>query len=212
MMLWEHMLNSLTDAYNKDHNSNNAKLMRIIARQFEDLQKTILKIELWRAIDEAQGTTLDLIGANVRQPRGKANDEVYRILIKSKIARNLSQGDINNIIHVLATSLNCEYGDIKITELYSSGGEPAAIAINKVPIHSLNAVGMTPHQFGQIVKRTAPAGIRVAVVELTGTFEFSSIPNQVETDANKGFSDINQQTGGYLGAAFSPAIDEDLPI
>lgn len=214
MITTQDILRRLTDVYKKDPNSNIGKLICILAGQLTALEDTQSRIRTWRDIDQAKGTTLSRIGENVVQPRGVATDEVYRILIKSKIARNLSKGDINTIISVLATALNVPYSDIKIEELYSdpTSAEPAAIKVIQLPIDRLNEIGMDPVQFARIVQRTVAAGVRVGVIELTGTFSFSSQLAVSETDANAGLSDDAQTTGGFFGAVYSPGQEQDLPI
>lgn len=208
------LLSRLTDVYRKDTQSNIGKLMAIFAHELERLQATQQRVKAWRDIDLAEGTTLDRIGANVVQSRGVATDEIYRILIKSKIARNLSQGDINTIIRVLSTALNVRPSEIKIAEKYNDPNdpEPAAISIIQLPLARINAVGMSAYQFARIVQRTVAAGVRVGIIELTGTFAFSSLPNEIEVDDKAGFSDDNGSIGGYLGAMYDPADDVDLPI
>lgn len=255
------MLDRLTDNYAKDPDSRIGKLMRIFSEQLKELGETFQRIEAWRAIDEAEGATLDRIGRVVLQPRGAAKDEVYRILLKSKIARNLSTADINTIISVLAVALDVEPSEIKIEEMYNDPfePEPAAIKLIQLPIKTINEAGMDPHQMALIVQRTVAAGVRVGIIELTGTFQFSSqepviIPAfddddviddemmlndeytfdesdntadflsymfeidyelngyvEPEIDPDAGFSDDEQETGGYFGYTFSPETG-DLPI
>lgn len=211
-MIAKDLLRRLTDVYTKDPNSNIGKLMAIFADQLTDLEATLDRTRKWRDINLAQGKTLDRIGENVVQPRGVATDEVYRILIKSKIARNLSKGDNNTIISVLATALDVLFSEITIEEMYNDTDEPepAAIKVIQLPIARLNEVGMDPVQFARIVQRTVAAGVRVGVIELTGTFEFGSIDGVADPD--KGFSDIDQLIGGTLGAVYSPESSQDLPI
>ncbi|KEQ22885.1 hypothetical protein [Paenibacillus tyrfis] len=208
------ILKRLTDVFTKDPNSNIGKLISIMADQFRALEESQNRTREWRNIDLAEGTTLDHVGQNVVQPRGAARDEVYRILIKSKIARNLSTGDINTIIRVLSTALNTKPSEIEIRELYSDpiSPEPAAISVIKLPLKAINESGMSPLTFARIVQRTVAAGVRVGVIELSGTFSFSSVPDQSEMDNNAGFGNIEGTIGGYLGAAYSPDKDDDLPI
>jgi hypothetical protein len=212
MITVQDMLRRLTDVFRKDPDSNIGKLMSIMAEQLQKLEQTVQRVEEWRDIEMAQGTTLDRIGENVAQHRGAATDEIYRILIKSKIARNLSKGDINTIISVLSTALNTDPSEIKIEELYSDpvAPEPAAISLIQLPIERINAVGMDPVQFAQIVQRTVAAGVRVGVIELTGTFEFGSVGDP--PDPTAGFADVDQTTGGTIGAVYSPGLVPDLPI
>jgi hypothetical protein len=212
MITGQDLINRLTDYFAKDPNSNIGKLMGIFAEQFAELEETQERMRDWRSIDSAEGVTLDRIGTNVVQPRGPANDEVYRILIKSKIARNLSTGDINTIIRVLSVALDADPSAITIHETYNDliDPEPAGISIIQVPLDQINLAGMSPSQFARIVQRTVAAGVRVGVIELTGTFEIGSIVDDFDVD--KGFSDVDGIDGGLLGYALVPEDDPDLPI
>ncbi|SFJ44501.1 hypothetical protein SAMN02799624_04549 [Paenibacillus sp. UNC496MF] len=207
------MLQKLADYFAKHPESNIGKLMGIIADQLAKLEATQNRIRDWRDINQAQGTTLERIGENVAQPRGVASDDIYRVLIKSKIARNFSKGDINTIISVLAIALNADPSEIQIRELYQDpvSPEPAAISIVQLPIDKINAVGMSPLQFSRIVQRTVAAGVQVSKIEFTGTFAFASAGTS-ESDPAAGFSDLAGTTGGTLSAVYVPAEDNDLPI
>ncbi|TMV49352.1 hypothetical protein FE783_12615 [Paenibacillus mesophilus] len=206
------IISKLTDVFTKNPESNVGKLCQIMSGQIAKLQTTNERIRLWRDVDQAEGTTLDLTGDNVGQARGAATDEVYRIMIKSKVARNLSTADINTIIRVLSLALGCEYSEIKIEEMYADpiAPEPAGIKLIELPLATLNAAGMSPQQFAQIIKRTVAGGVRVGVIELTGTFEFGNIGDP--PDNNAGFADLGQTFGGTLGAAYSPGSSPELPI
>jgi len=207
------MLNKLTDHYTKSPQSNIGKLLSIVNGQLDDLDQTLETMQLWRDIDLARGTTLDHIGQNVVQPRGAASDEVYRVLIKSKIARNLSRGDINTLIRVIAISVNAEFSEIEIHEKHAdpSDPEPAAISLLRLPFSRISASEIDVRQFTRIMQKTIPAGVRVDAVELQGTFSFAS-GDEVEMDTSAGFADPDQTTGGTLGAVFTPAEEIDLPI
>jgi hypothetical protein len=214
MSFFEDMLNRLTDRYRKDPDSNIGKIIKIITDEFDLIKETFERIEEWEDIEKAEGAVLDDIGKDIGQPRGAATDEIYRILLRSKMARNLSDGTIDTIIRVLAIALNTDPKEIRIQELCEDpvNPEPAAIKIIQIPLRRLNEVGMSPKQFVQIVKKTVAAGVRVASIELTGTFSFSSHPTQSEYSDTEGFADINQTSGGYLGALFVDSNDTDLPI
>lgn len=212
MITSKEILSRLTDVFNKNPESNIGKLCSIMAEQLRKVQQTNDRVREWREIDRSQGRTLDMIGSNIGQPRGAATDEVYRIMIKSKVARNLSTADINTIIRVLAIALDADYSEIKIEEMYDdqNSPEPSAIKVIQVPLASLNAAGMTVSQFGRIVKRTVAAGVRVQSVAVEGTFEYGPLPMQ--NDMTIGFSDIDSESGGTLGAVYDPGADVDLPI
>ncbi|TKI65551.1 DUF2612 domain-containing protein [Lysinibacillus mangiferihumi] len=207
------IVKKFADYFDKTPDSNISKLMSIFAAEAQEVKDTNDRIRQWRNIDDAEGVGLDLIGQNVNQPRGVANDEVYRILLKSKIARNLSDGTIDTIIQVLAIALSVEPKMIKIKEKWNDPlePEPAAIKVIELPLTKLNEAGLDPTNFVRIVQRTVAAGVKVGVIELTGTFEFGDITNSI--DNNKGLGDINNEViGGYYGAVYTPSQDNELPI
>ncbi|GBF73043.1 hypothetical protein PA598K_01328 [Paenibacillus sp. 598K] len=207
------MLRRFSDAYNKSPTSNLGKLIGILHGQLAQLDETLERVREWRDIDAAQGTTLDRIGTNIVQPRGAATDEVYRVLLKSKIARNLSKTDVNTIIRVLAIALDCDYSDIRIVEKFADPLEPEPAAINliRVPVRRLNEVGMSPIQFARIIQKTVAAGVRVAQIELAGTFALSSQYDVLESGPH-GLADPAMTTGGELGTIYEPGDDYPLPI
>lgn len=210
----KNIVSRFSDYFNKQPTTSNiSKLLKIFSNELETLNTTITRVGEWRDIDNAEGVALDDIGTNITQPRGVATDEVYRILLKSKIARNLSDGSINTIIRVLAIALSCDYSEIKITEKWDDELEPeeAAIKVIELPLNRLNSTGLDPINFGRIVQRTVAGGVKVDVIELTGTFEFGDDSNSI--DNLRGFGDVNNETiGGYLGAAWTPSTDQELPI
>lgn len=205
------LFRKLTDAYTKNPNSNVGKLIVIMSEGIDDLNDTLKTVEAWRDINQAEGTTLDLIGENVGQARGQANDEIMRILIRARVARNLSDGTFDGVIKALAVTLNTTTENIKIQELYDDidSPEPAAIAITGLPLDVLNASGLSAGQFGLITQRVIAAGTRVAVIELAGTFSFAS-GMSVET-STEGFANIAGTTGGTLSGLLVND-DIDLPI
>lgn len=156
---------------------------------------------------------MDRIGENIVQPRGASTDEIYRVLLKSKIARNLSKTDVNTIIQVLSLALDCPYSDIRIVPKYNdpTEPEPAAISLVKVPTKRLNEVGMSPVQFGQIIQRTVAAGVRVAMIEMAGTFQLAKKYDILEQSPT-GLADPEMTTGGTLGEVYVPGNDYQLPI
>lgn len=214
MSFFTDMLKRLTDRYKKDPESNIGKIIKILADELEEIQSTFERIEEWKDVEVAEGAVLDDLGTNVGQPRGMATDEIYRILLRSKVARNFSDGTIDTIIRVVSLAINADPKEIKIKELYNdpNNPEPAAIGLIQVPLRKLNEVGMSPKQFVQIVQKTVAAGVRVASIELSGTFSFSTDPIQSELNDTQGFADIDQTIGGYLGAMFVDSNDSSLPV
>lgn len=211
MSVFQSMIRSLVDAFVKKDGSNNNKLIILLSEKIDTLESTFTKIESWRDINQAEGTTLDELGANVGQKRGTLSDEMLRVLIRARIARNASDGTINKMIEALALSLDASPSTIKIKALYNEG-QPAALMIEGIPIDALNKTGLTAAQFGYIAQEVAAGGIRVASVDLSGTFVLSSQANALETSVDFGLAPLDQSSGGTLGASFNPADTAPLPF
>lgn len=208
------LVEMLTDNYNKDPASNIAKLLAIVEAEHDELLETLQAVEAWQDLDRALGRALDRIGFDVQQFRGMATDVVYRILIKSRIARNRSDGTINTIIRVLSMALGISPSEIGIGETYNDPyePEPAALSVIRAPLGSLLKTGMSGPQLGAMIAKTAAAGVGVRSVELHGTFQFSSIADTLETDNTKGFANLEMTTGGTLGMAYNPGADIEFPL
>lgn len=213
MSFFTDMLERLTDRYRKEPDSSIGKIIKILTDELDLIKETFDRIEEWRDVEKAEGAVLDDLGVNVGQPRGAATDEIYRILLRSKVARNFSDGTIDTIIRVISIAVNADPTEIRIQELYNdpNNPEPAAIGLIQIPLRKLNEVGMSPKQFIQIVQKTVAAGVRVANIELAGTFAFSSHPSTIEYSDIVGFSD-DGTIGGYLGAMFVDSEDNNLPV
>ena len=207
------MLDKLPYLFNVEEGSNIRKLFQLTAEELYECKAGLEKIEHFQDIDTAEGATLDRIGLNVRQLRGQASDEIYRILIKSKIARNLSTGDINTIIRVLSITLDVDYEEIRIEELYADEfePEPAAISLIRVPFAKLNEIGMSAVAFGRIVNTMVAAGVRVSVIDVAGSFQFSE-SGDLEYGEDSGFGDEVLEIGGFFGDVYQPEDDPEFPV
>ena len=213
MSVFQAMFRRLTDTYTKNENSNIGKVLLLLSEQIDDLNESFIAIENYRDLNQATGSTLDLIGKAIGQPRGKATDEVYRILLRARIARNASDGTTDKIINALALALNTDPSDIRISELTDGGVyEPATVGLVNLPIEALLGAGMTATQFGILLQRVVAAGVRVASVDLTGSFQLSESVDSSVIDNDKGLANLDQTTGGTLSGSFSPEDEVELPI
>lgn len=203
----DRFINRLTDNYKKNPESNVYKLMSIAAGVIQENEDDLNKIGAWRDVDQAEGKALDLLGQNVRQNRGQAGDEVYRVMIKSKVMRNLSNGSINTLIEFLSFILQIDKSKIKINELWSVGA-PGDLKID-LPMDSINATGLSRKQFGTLINLVTVAGVNAEVL-FEGTFAFAPLYDVSETGPT-GFADDAGTTGGTLGDSFDPANDFELP-
>lgn len=194
----------LVDYFDKRPDSNISKLIGIFSDELQEAHEANFLVRSWKAIDNAEGKTLDCIGEDVRQLRGAENDERYRIKLKAKIARNLSDGTMDTIIRILSIILSTTPDEIEIVEKWNdiSEREKAAIRLSNVPAVNMFEAGMDINDFTEIVQAIVAAGVKVRVVELVGTFEFGEKP--VMTSEFKGLADEEMTIGGSLGLLFEP--------
>lgn len=154
------MLSMITDALEKNPNSNIGKIFSVFASQYADVQETLRRTEEWTDIEKAQGKVLDEIGDEINQARGTAIDGKYRLLIRAKRARALSDGTVNKIIEALAFTLNVNAKEIKVQPLWN-GVEPAAIMIESIPLEKLVTAGINTAQFEEVIEEVVAAGVSV---------------------------------------------------
>lgn len=203
------MVSMLTDAYIKNMYSNNYKLFDVFACEFQKIYQTQLKVKQFRSVDEANGKTLDLIGSNYNVSRGKMNDELYRPMVKSAIARMWCDGTFNGVLELLALTLNTDVKNIVLEEDYErAGGSTAMVTISTVPTDALNAVGMTVQEYGQIVQNILPIGIGMTLTAYEGTFSYAtnnytSGTYTPELSTTEGFANDKQTTGGTLSGVIT---------
>ena len=204
----KYMVSMLPDAYAKDEKSNNYKLFEVFASEFEKLYQTQLKIRQFRSVDEADGATLDLIGGNYNVSRGRMNDELYKPMIKAAIARTWCDGTFNSVLELLALTLNTDVTKISLTEDYEIGGSSGMITIASTPKDALNKVGMTVHEYAQIVQNILPVGVGVNLTAFEGTFSYAATNYEggdyaPELNPDEGFADDAQTTGGTLSGVIT---------
>jgi len=87
--------------YARDEDSNNYKLLKMIASNSVEnlaIQQTILKY--WD-VDQAEGYGLDRLGKDEGISRGSWDDEEYRKMIKIQCLLNLSEGDIETMNKIM---------------------------------------------------------------------------------------------------------------
>jgi hypothetical protein len=200
-------ISKLTDRYVKGPSSNIGKVLSLISCETDELATTLNTIEEWRDLNNAQGKTLDLIGANFSQNRGQMPDEIYRSIIIAKIVQGQSDGTYNKMISALAKTLDCAPRDLSIK---ADESLPVAIVIDRAPLTALNTIGMSINQFLQIAEKVVSAGVSITNVNLEGTFGFAS--GTTLESSNEGFADVGQTTGGIIGGLFVPEDDYELPI
>ncbi|QTL96571.1 hypothetical protein GM661_00590 [Iocasia frigidifontis] len=219
----EEYLNRLPDVFLKITDSNLGKFLQIFVDEISQIEKAKDNVEEISSLENAYGKSLDLHGANVGQLRGRAHDELYKLLIRSKIQSNLSGGDVNSIIDYIVTLLQINRDDIEIIEPDWSAisYEPASFEV-RVTAGVLSNLLVAIDQFTSVLNRLAAAGVR-PYLSGKGTFALADEPqfdeqgnyipviDEDDSDGLGGFSDENQEIGGTLGAVYQPP-DEAEPL
>lgn len=200
----EHVKN-LPDCFKKSTDSNNFKILEIERRTVNEFRSTLKEIDDSLDLNLAKGATLDLYGDVVGQERGRATDEQYRMMIRAKILRNLSNGSFTSVLECLSKTLNCDKSDISVKE----GADPCVAEIN-LSLKVINAAGFTANQATALIKALLPIGISLENSLYEGTFEFGEL--ETDYDEEKGFSDDAGTIGGYLGMTAGENQDIILPI
>lgn len=121
----KNMITRLTSNYSKLKDSNIYKLFSMVASQSEELKETFEKISSWQGIENASGSTLDMIGEDVRAVRLGLADEEYRALLRFKISLDKGMTDINSINNAMKSITKDNY--IRLYEGYNEYNEPASI-------------------------------------------------------------------------------------
>lgn len=120
----DQLIAEISDHWVKDPRGNMYKLLDTYNTGFEQISDMADKVERWRAIQDAEGSTLDLFGQDINTSRPTEADDPYRFLIRLKILLSRAQGTIPSIVHITSTALGTDKG-IKIWHL----AEPRHIGI-----------------------------------------------------------------------------------
>lgn len=140
-----------------------AEWLNAIFQKLIDLYQTI---EAFRDINKANGKALDRVGDQFNQQRGSADDDFYRIMIRSKQATNMGNSTVNGLIEMIARSLNIKPDKIRIESLrqYENGtlndGEPLAIRISNIPLEWARS-DFEQNYILERIKNGVAAGVRV---------------------------------------------------
>lgn len=164
------IVNLFTDRFigGKEEGSNLYSLMSVYSDELLLLKETNDCIMDWRNIDNAEGKALDLIGKDLRKPRGNNADAAYRIVLKTKVAQNLANGTINGLINAIAYVLQIDKKEIKVTEMWDLLNQPACIAVEAIPLDKINNAGLTANEFEDILRSLVSAGVKLLLMSSGG--------------------------------------------
>ncbi len=199
----------LPDSYRKDKDSNNYKLLELTGQQANDLKKDFRAIYNCLDLDAVTGRTLDLYGLMLDQKRGLLNDTQYRYILYTAIGRNIGQGTYDSVMDIIVRMFNTEHGQVTLDDFeLSEVDKPCKVRLTRFPLFVLINAGFSSKQAVQMIESLLPICVTIEADNFEGTFEFSDIDD--EYDENRGFGNIEQTIGGYVGLFLGD--DEKIPV
>ena len=195
-MNYSNLANNLPDAFRKDADSNNYKILKINSNTHEGHYSTLTN--LFDALninnDIVCGKVLDeLYGSRVNLARGSLEDGQYKIRLKGKMMKNIVDGSFNMLANALAYILQCDASDIHICE----NGDGTVSVLEGIPLDALYNAGFDATELISLIEEMLPITVTVRDYSFTGTFEFDSKEDTYDEDT--GFADDDEAIGGYLG-------------
>ncbi len=205
--IYENYAKNLPDHYKKTADSNNFKILEVERYAIDTFKQDTIDVYNSLDLSQAYGATLDMYGEMVGQPRGVANDEQYILMIRAKIAQNVSSGDYKSVANAICLTFDCEPSEVYITEK----DEPCTVELVVMPLSVINKAGLSTRQTVELVKKLLPVGIFLESFLFEGTFEFSAI--ETEYNENAGFCNVEGgEIGGYFGLLYGEDEEPILPI
>ena len=101
----DELLAEISDYWDKQPDSNLHKLMDAFNQPLESISNNAEKVERWRALSDAKGTTLDLFGSDIETYRPGKDDENYRFIIHLMELLSRAQGTIPSIYKIASNAL-----------------------------------------------------------------------------------------------------------
>lgn len=115
--------------------SNNWKLSKFFTDGLDQTKDTLEQIDSYRNVDNAEGKALDKLGDKYGVKRGPADDEFYRMMIRSKIANRKGDTTVNGILRTMQNALGIDVKGVKIGPVYHNGKqEPLSLRLSNVPL------------------------------------------------------------------------------
>ncbi|WP_281830346.1 hypothetical protein [Lactobacillus amylolyticus] len=106
----DQLLAEISAYWEKAPDSNMYKLIDAFNAPFEAIDTSAKQVERWRAISDAQGTTLDLFGKDAKTYRPSTDDDAFRFLIHISYLLSHVQGTIPSIVQVTSSALEADQG------------------------------------------------------------------------------------------------------
>lgn len=169
-------ITSMPDAYNKDVGGNLYNLFELLAALIADEAKDLQDIDDSSDIFTASGDTLDRYGKMFGVDRCGATDVQYRTKILNRIGENLSTGDCNSVIRLIAQMLDVPESEIRIAEL--GGGK---VSLSNIAFNTLEKSGFDGKTTIDMIGSMLPIGVSIGNSSFAGTFRYGTAEGETST-------------------------------
>lgn len=105
MSFFKEFLGKFPSSFTTRINSSNWKLSKYYTSGLDETKEVLENIDKYRNIDNAEGKVLDKLGDKYGVKRGPADDEFYRMMIRSKIANRKGDTTVNGILRTMQNAL-----------------------------------------------------------------------------------------------------------
>lgn len=106
----EQLLAEISDYWDKRPGSNIYNLVESFNSPFEAISDNAEKVERWRALKDAKGTTLDLFGQDIQTYRPSEDDDEYKFIIHVMELLSRAQGTIPSMMKIMSGALETDQG------------------------------------------------------------------------------------------------------
>lgn len=114
----DQLIAEVADHWNKRDDTVFYQLLDIYNEHLNKISDEADKVDRWRMLKEAKGTTLDLLGQDRKAYRISDDDDTYRFIIFIHILFSHAQGTIPSMTKIMSTALNADPNKF---EVYKTG-------------------------------------------------------------------------------------------
>lgn len=171
MSYFDDFVNKVPGSLSARAGVNLRNLIHFFTDAMEDARSLTNTVEAFRSVNNAVGVALDSLGEKYGEQRGQADDEFYRIMIKSKIIVRAGNATVNGILRTIQGSLDVSADDIIVESIrqpigtaFDPDAEPLAIRISNIPLEIASTEWEQDYLLRRI-KSVVAAGIRVDYIQ-----------------------------------------------
>jgi Protein of unknown function (DUF2612) len=113
--------------------ANFVNVVRVLIEGKQEIENATQQLIVARSLDDAEGVALDTIGKFVVQSRGGLDDDLYRRILRARIAANRSDGRVPDMLRVTKLVIN-DIDDTVFVHYINDGLGEARILIEDLAI------------------------------------------------------------------------------